>query len=337
MGAKSFTAGCLGLTLNADEIAFFRDEKPWGFILFARNIDEPSQVADLCASMRDAVGNEKAPVLIDQEGGRVQRLRPPHWAKYPPAAAIGALYLQDKLLGLRASWLMSRLHAFDLLKSGITIDCLPVLDVLAASAHDAIGDRSYGSDPGLVAELGRAACEGLVAGGVMPVIKHMPGQGRSTLDSHLELPVVSASLEELEKVDFIPFDRLSHIKMAMTAHIVYSALDADNPATTSKSVIDKIIRGKLGYDGFLMSDDVSMNALSGDCGERSSAIFAAGCDLVLHCNGKMDEMRLVAGNSPELAGKSLERANAALEGVGICDDNDEQMLRDEFFAMMAAV
>lgn len=337
MGAKSFTAGCLGLSLSAEEVAFFRKERPWGFILFARNIDEPSQVADLCASMRDAVGNVDAPILLDQEGGRVQRLKPPHWAKYPPAAAIGALYRHDEASGLRASWLMSRLHAFDLLKLGITIDCLPVLDVLAPSAHDAIGDRAYGSDPMLVANLGRAACEGLTAGGVMPVIKHMPGQGRSKTDSHLELPVVDATRAELEAVDFIPFKMLADIKMAMTAHIVYPELDSANPATTSKTVISQIIRGELAFDGLLMSDDVSMHALSGDCGERCKAIFAAGCDLVLHCNGDMDEMRLVADNSPELQGKSLERANEAMATAGNTDDSDEQALRDEFAALMAMV
>jgi beta-N-acetylhexosaminidase len=337
MGAKSFTAGCLDLSLNAEEVAFFRDQKPWGFILFARNIDDPSQVADLCASMREAVGNANAPILLDQEGGRVQRLRPPHWAKYPPAAAIGALYGQDEVLGLRASWLMSRLHAFDLLKLGITIDCLPVLDVLAPSAHDAIGDRSYGSDPHLVTKLGRAACDGLIAGGVMPVIKHIPGQGRSKSDSHLELPVVDAARAELEAVDFVPFKQLADIKMAMTAHIVYSALDEGVPATTSKVVISEIIRGQLGFDGLLMSDDVSMHALSGDCGERCKAIFAAGCDLVLHCNGDMDEMRLVADNSPKLQGKSLERANDAMTKAGKTDDSNEQTLREEFAAMMAMV
>ena len=330
MDSKAFTAGCSGYSLTADEIAFFRDEKPWGFILFLYNIDEPSQVQDLCASFRDAVGNPDAPILIDEEGGRVQRLRPPHWQNYPSAAALADIYKDNPEDGERAVWLMSRLLAFDLLKLGITINCLPVLDVQLPSGHDSIGDRSYGRDPQMVTKLGRAACDGLLAGGVMPVIKHMPGQGRSKLDSHLELPLVEATLAELEASDFIPFKALSDISMAMTAHIVYQDLDPIYPATTSSMIISQIIREKIGFDGLLMSDDVSMNALSGDCGERSKSVFDAGCDVVLHCNGKMDEMQMVAENSPELSGKSLERATKAMKGVGQCDASEEQALRAEF-------
>lgn len=337
MGTKAFTAGCLGLSLTADEIAFYRDERPWGFILFLRNIDNPGQVQDLCASMRNAVGNPDAPILIDQEGGRVQRFRPPHWAKYPPAGKLAEIYRTNPEKGERAVWLQSRLLAFDLLKLGVTINCLPVLDVLIPSAHDAIGDRSYGQDPKMVTKLGRAACDGLLAGGVMPVIKHMPGQGRSRLDSHLELPVVEATLAELEATDFVPFKALSDISMAMTAHIVYQDIDPNNPATTSSTLISQIIRKKIGFDGLLMSDDVSMNALSGDCGQRCKAVFGAGCDIVLHCNGKMDEMRLVAANSPELAGKALSRAKKAMIGVGKCDESDEQVLRTEFADLIAEI
>jgi len=330
MGSKAFTTGCLGYSLTADEIAFFRDERPWGFIIFLWNIDEPAQVQDLCASFRDAVGDPNAPILIDQEGGRVRRLQPPHWQTYPSAAALAGLYKDNPEDSIRAVWLMSRLHAFDLLKLGVTINCLPVLDVQLPSSHDSIGDRSYGRDPQMVANLGRAACDGLLAGGVMPVIKHMPGQGRSKLDSHLELPVVEATLAELEASDFIPFKALSDVSMAMTAHIVYQDLDPNCPATTSSMIISQIIREKIGFNGLLMSDDVSMNALSGDCGERSKSVFDAGCDVVLHCNGKMDEMQLVAENSPELSGKSLERAINAMKGVGQCDASDEQALRAEF-------
>lgn len=337
MGSKAFTTGCLGTSLSSDEIAFFRDERPWGFILFLYNISEPAQVQDLCAAMRDAVGDPDAPILIDQEGGRVQRFRPPHWAKYPAAGKLAEIYHKNPLDGLRATWLMSRLLAFDLLKVGVTINCLPVLDVLIPSAHDAIGDRSYGQDPDMVTKLGRAACDGLLAGGVMPVIKHMPGQGRSKQDSHLELPVVTATLAELEATDFVPFKALSDISMAMTAHIVYQDLDAKKPATTSSMLISEIIRKKIGFDGLLMSDDVSMNALSGDCGQRSKSVFDAGCDIVLHCNGKMDEMQLVAANSPELSGKALERATKAMIGVGQCDESDEQALRAEFAELTAAV
>jgi len=337
MGAKSFTAGCLGHVLSADEIIFFRDECPWGFILFARNIDNPSQVHDLCASFRDAVGDDAAPILIDQEGGRVQRLKPPHWAKYPAAKKIGTIYQSGEEAGIRASWLLSRLHAFDLLKLGVTVDCLPVLDVITPGAHDAIGDRSFGNDPHMVAQLGRAACDGLIAGGVMPVIKHMPGQGRSRTDSHLELPVVDASYSELEVNDFVPFKALADVHMAMTAHIIYSAIDPESPATTSSTLISEIIRREIGFDGLLMSDDISMQALSGDCGDRSKAIFAAGCEIVLHCNGKMQEMQLVAANSPELTGKTLERAKQAMTGAGISDASDEKTLREEFEALLATV
>ncbi len=312
MASKAFTVGCAGLELTVDEISFIRDERPWGLILFARNIDNPWQVSELCAAFRNVVGDDHAPVLIDQEGGRVQRFCPPHWAKYPAAAVIGAIYQANEETGLRASWLLSRLHAFDLLKLGITIDCLPVLDVITPGAHDAIGDRSYGDNPDMVTKLGRAASNGLIAGGVMPVIKHIPGQGRSKSDSHLELPVVDATKAELETVDFVPFKALCDVKMAMTAHIVYPAIDSDNPATTSKTLISEIIRKEIGFDGLLMSDDVSMQALSGDYGQRCRAIFAAGCELVLHCNGEMDEMIEVAANSPEMTGKTLKRAQKAM-------------------------
>ena len=337
MASKAFTAGCLGHSLTADEAAFFRDEKPWGFILFLRNIDTPQQVRQLCAELRAAVGDPNAPILIDQEGGRVMRLKPPHWQKYPPAASLGRLYRQNKNQGLRATWLMSRLIADDLLDLGITINCLPVLDVLARDAHDAIGDRAYGNSPQMVAELGRAACEGLLSGGVMPVVKHMPGQGRSSQDSHYDLPVVAATARELEENDFVPFKALADISMAMTAHIVYPAFDPDNPATTSSTIISRIIRDNIGFDGLLMSDDVSMNALSGDCGQRSKAVFDAGCDIVLHCNGNMEEMRLVAENSPELSGKSRQRATLAMARSGQTDKNDMTALRQEFSGLLATV
>lgn len=335
MASKCFTSGCLGQSFTADEMAFFRRERPWGFILFARNISEPAQVADLCAEFRQLVGNPHAPILIDQEGGRVQRLRPPHWARYPPGDTIGQIYLRNQQNGLRAAWILSRLHAFDLLKLGINVNCLPVLDVAFPSAHEAIGDRAYGRDASMVASLGRAACDGLLAGGVKPVVKHMPGHGRSKADSHHQLPRVEAPLAELEAVDFVPFVALADIPMAMTAHIVYAAVDPVNPATTSSVVISQIIRQKIGFQGLLLSDDVSMNALSGDCGERCKAIFAAGCDIVLHCNADSSEMHLVADNSPEMSGDVLRRATLAMQGAGEVDDSDEQALRDEFAQLMA--
>ncbi len=335
MAAKSFTTGCLGLSLTADEYAFLKNERPWGLILFAHNIDEPQQVAELCAAFRDAVGDQNAPVLIDQEGGRVQRLKPPNWAKYPPAAAIGALYQNNRQQAHRAAWLLARLHAFDLLKLGITINCLPVLDVITPGAHDAIGDRSFGNSPKMVIELGQSVCDGLIAGGVMPVIKHMPGQGRSKADSHDVLPVVDASRDQLEKTDFVPFKALASVKMAMTTHIVFRAIDPTCPVTTSKTMISQVIRKELGFDGLLLSDDVSMKALSGDCGQRSKQIFAAGVDIVLHCNGDMTEMKDVAANSPEMSGKTLARAQQAMQGIGIVDASDEQALRDEFATVLA--
>ncbi len=335
--SKAMILGASGARLTADEQAFFRAERPWGFILFARNIADGDQLRGLVADLRAAVDRNDAPVFIDQEGGRVQRLKPPLAPGYPSAAALGALYRNDREAGLRAAWLMSRLHAFDLLRYGITADCLPVLDVPVEGAHDVIGDRAYGKDPEIVAAMGRAAAEGLLAGGVVPVIKHIPGHGRAHADSHLELPVVDAPVEELRAHDFPPFKALNDIPVAMTAHVVYAALDADRPATTSAKVISGTIRGQLGFDGLLMSDDVSMKALSGDFASRTGAIFAAGCDVVLHCNGLMDEMKAVAGVSPVLAGKAGERARRALAGLGHQDGADEARLREEFATCFKAV
>src|SRR5690606_26525915 len=239
--------------------------------------------------------------------------------------------------GLRAACLMSRLHAFDLLKLGITADGLPVLDVPVAGAHDVIGNRAYGHDARTVAVMVRAAANGLLSGGVLPVMKHVPGHGRAGADSHKELPRVDASLDELRAQDFIPFRELNDLPMAMTAHVVYSALDAENPATTSPHVISRIVRGEIGFDGLLMSDDVSMHALSGDFGARVDAILAAGCDVVLHCNGLMEEMRAVAKRTPELAGKARLRAERALNAVKRAEAIEEASVRAEFAAHVVAV
>ena len=329
--------GCSGLTLTEDEIAFLRAERPWGFILFARNVSEPQQIRDLVSALRDSAGCADAPVFIDQEGGRVQRLRPPLASNYPPGSALGALYGMDRSAGLRATWLLSRLHAFDLKRYGITADCLPVLDVPVEGAHDVIGNRAYGKVPGTVAALGRAAADGLLAGGVLPVIKHIPGHGRAFSDSHHALPVVDAPLDELRRHDFAPFSALNDIGMAMTAHVIYAAIDAEHPATTSGKVISQIIRGEIGFDGLLMSDDLSMKALSGDFATRASASLAAGCDVVLHCNGLMDEMHSVAASVPVLAGRALERANRAKLPLTRDDHADEAALRVEFSALFEAV
>ena len=327
--SRAMIAGIAGPELNAEEESFFRGEQPWGYILFARNVVNAAQLAGLTAALRDLSGRD-VPVFIDQEGGRVQRIKAPLAPDYPPGAALGALYRADREAGLRAAWVMSRLHAFDLKRFGINADCLPVLDVPVEGAHDVIGNRAYGSDPVTVAQMGRAAAEGLLAGGVLPVIKHIPGHGRAFADSHLELPVVDAPLEELRAHDFPPFQALADIPMAMTAHVVYTALDRDNPATTSPRVIGGIIRGEMGFDGLLMSDDVSMKALAGSFEERTEAIFAAGCDMVLHCNGRMDEMRAVAARTPLLSGKALQRAQRAVADLARDDAADEQALRAEF-------
>lgn len=333
--SKSMILGASGATLTADEISLYRDERPWGFILFARNCVELPQITDLVAAMRDAVGRPDAPVLIDQEGGRVQRIRPPMIERYPSAAALGEIYRQDKEKGLRAAWLMSRLHAFDLMKLGVTVDCLPVLDVPIEGASNVIGDRAYGFDPQTVASMGKAAAEGLKAGGMLPIMKHMPGHGRGMADSHHELPVVTASRSELEAHDFIPFVAMKDELMAMSAHIVFTAYDDRDPATISPIVIEEVIRGHIGFDGLLVSDDTSMNALKGTIGERAARIMGGGCDIVLHCNGVMDEMKAVVKEVVPLSGKALARAEAVERSFAAPDASDEHALRAEFHEMMA--
>ena len=315
MTARAFIAGCSGSELTVDERAFFRDAEPWGFILFKRNIDTPQQVRALTDALRDTVGVADAPVLIDQEGGRVQRMGPPHWRRYPPGRAYGHMAPGDPIEQRRLARLAARLIADDLLSVGINVDCLPVLDVPVPGAHDIIGDRAYADDPATVTELGRAAAEGLLAGGVLPVIKHIPGHGRAGADSHEALPVVDASREELEGVDFRPFRALADMPLAMTAHVVYTALDPEAPATTSPKVINEVIRGAIGFDGLLMSDDLSMKALSGSLRERAAAALEAGCDVALHCNGKLDEMQAVAAAAPDLSGPAKRRAEAALARI----------------------
>jgi beta-N-acetylhexosaminidase len=312
MTARACILGCSGPELTSDETAFFRDVDPWGFILFKRNIDNPDQVRALTASLRACVGRTEAPVLIDQEGGRVQRMGPPHWRRYPPGRAYSAPATDDALAGRELARLGARLIAHDLLSVGINVDCLPVLDVPASGAHDIIGDRAYASDPRAIAVLGRAAAEGLLAGGVLPVIKHMPGHGRAGADSHEALPVVDASREELEQVDFEPFRVLADMPLGMSAHVVYTAVDPERPATTSPVVIGDVIRGSIGFDGLLMSDDLSMKALAGSLGARAEAALAAGCDVALHCNGQLAEMREVAAAAPALSGDASRRAAGAL-------------------------
>jgi beta-N-acetylhexosaminidase len=312
MTMKAFIVGISGTELAVDEREFIASERPWGFILFKRNIGTPAQVASLVGQLGEAVGAREAPVLIDQEGGRVQRLGPPHWPAYPPGAAFGRLYDIDPALGLAAARLSARLIADDLLPLGVTVDCLPLADVPAAGADAVIGDRAYGTSPDKVAAIARAVTDGLEQGGILPVLKHIPGHGRATADTHFRLPVVDTSKIELEATDFAAFRPLADLPMAMTAHVVFSAFDPAHPATTSATMIEQVIRGLIGFQGLLMSDDVSMNALAGSVAERTRAIFAAGCDMVLHCNGKLDEMRLVARETPELSGRALARAQRAM-------------------------
>jgi len=312
MNTRAFITGISGPELSAEEREFIRSERPWGFILFKRNIETPAQVILLIRELRDTVGEPEAPVLIDQEGGRVQRFGPPHWPAYPAGAVFGALYDIDPTLGLTAARLSARLIAADLIETGVTVDCLPLADVPVAGADAVIGNRAYGTEPGKVAAIARAVTEGLEQGGILPVLKHIPGHGRATSDTHFRLPVVDTPGAELERTDFAAFQPLADLPMAMTAHVVFSALDTAHPATTSATIIEQVIRGVIGFQGLLMSDDVSMNALAGSIAERTRAVFAAGCDMVLHCNGKLDEMREVAAETPELSGKALERAKRAL-------------------------
>ena len=312
MSTRAFITGVSGLDLSADERAFIGAERPWGFILFKRNVETPEQVARLIGQLRESLSEPDAPVLIDQEGGRVQRFGPPHWPVYPPGALFGTLYDIDPALGLAAARLSARLIAADLLETGVTVDCLPLADVPVAGADAVIGNRAYGTEPGKVAAIARAVTEGLQQGGILPVLKHIPGHGRATADTHFRLPEVETSKAELERTDFAAFQPLADLPMAMTAHVVFSALDPAQPATTSATIIEQVIRGVIGFQGLLMSDDVSMNALAGSIAERTRAIFGAGCDVVLHCNGKLDEMQDVAGQTPELSGKALERARRAL-------------------------
>ena len=304
--------GCSTLRLTPQERAFFRAVRPWGFILFKRNIETPDQVRALVDELRATVDRPNAPVLIDQEGGRVQRLGPPHWRRYPPGRAYGDLATNDPLAPRDIVRLGARLLAHDLAALGINVDCVPVLDVPEPGAHDVIGDRAYGDTAQEVAELGRAAAEGLIAGGVLPVIKHIPGHGRAHADSHLALPVVEASLAELDARDFAPFKGLSDMPMAMTAHVVYTAIDPRRPATTSRKAIKQVIRETIGFDGVLMSDDLSMKALSGDFAERARASLTAGCDVILHCNGDMAEMQAVMDGTKLLAGRAKARCASAL-------------------------
>ncbi len=308
---RAFITGLSGPTLTTAERQFVQEADPWGLILFKRNVTTPDALRRLIGEFRTLVGRQ-APVLIDQEGGRVQRLGPPHWQSYPPGAAYGAAFDRDQASGIAAARLGGRLIANDLAELGIDVDCAPVADVPAVGADPVIGDRAYGSDPAKVAALAGGFAAGLLEGGVLPVLKHLPGHGRATADSHQSLPVVSAERAVLDATDFAAFRPLRGLPLGMTAHVVFTAIDPVAPATASANIVKHVIRDSIGFTGLLMSDDISMGALSGSLSERSRAAIAAGCDVVLHCNGVLSEMREVAGAVPVLAGEAARRAEVAL-------------------------
>jgi beta-N-acetylhexosaminidase len=295
---RALILGCAGERLDVAERDFFAAANPLGFVLFRRNCASPEQVRDLVAELRASVRRPDAPVLIDQEGGRVARLQPPCWRRYPAPAEIAAL---PDPLAEEAAWLGARLIADDLAALGISVDCLPVLDLAVAGADPVIGDRAYGAGPQRVARLGRAVCLGLLDGGVLPVLKHIPGHGRAQVDSHFACPRVAAPRDELSRTDFAPFRALSDMPWAMSAHIVYAAIDESAPATLSPRIVGDIIRGEIGFEGVLVSDDLSMRALGGALAERAGRALAAGCDLVLHCNGERREMDEVAAAALPIA------------------------------------
>ncbi len=304
--ANAVILGCSGPQLGTDEKTFLRDANPWGFILFARNIETPAQLRALIADLRDTVGRN-APVLLDQEGGRVQRLRAPHWHEWTPALDfVRATNASERAMFLRYQLIAAEMH--DL---GFDVNCAPMLDLATDVSHEIIRNRCYGSDPDTVTKMGRATAGGLLAAGVLPIIKHIPGHGRTPLDSHENLPVVDTPLSVLRNTDFAPFRALNDLPMAMTAHIVYPAIDPDKCATLSAPVID-MIRQDIGFDGLLMCDDLSMHALGGDFGDRAAGALAAGCDMLLHCNGERTEMESILARTPALTGKAALRADAAL-------------------------
>jgi beta-N-acetylhexosaminidase len=316
MTASAAIYGCAGPTLSEAERRFFRRVDPFGFILFLRNVETPEQVARLTAELRETVGRADAPVLIDQEGGRVARLKPPHWRAAPPAARFGQLASHDREGAAEAVRLNARLLALELRAVGVDVDCAPVLDLRLPGAHDVIGDRAFGADPEIVAYLGRAMMDGFLEASVIPVAKHIPGHGRATVDSHHALPRVTTARAELEETDFRPFRLCADAPWAMTAHVVYSAIDDERPATTSPILIRDVIRGQIGFSGLLLSDDLSMQALSGTLGQRAQDALAAGCDIALHCNGKLDEMEAVAGAVGPLSLEAAARIAAGRARLG---------------------
>jgi beta-N-acetylhexosaminidase len=334
MAATAAIYGCSGPVLTANERAFFGDADPAGFILFQRNCQSPDQVRGLVADLRSAVGRDDALVLIDQEGGRVQRLRPPHWRAAPAARQLVALGDTEDA-ARRALWMNARLIAADLQALGITVNCTPVVDLPIPGADDIIGDRAHGADAEQAARLGRAVCDGMLAGGVLPVVKHVPGHGRAEVDSHLECPVVTATREQLETTDFRPFRALADMPCAMTAHVVYRAIDPDRVATLSSEVIHQVIRRWIGFDGLLFSDDLSMKALGGSFAERGRQALAAGCDIALHCNGDRREMEALAGAIGPLSAEAGRRLRSTMARLKPPEPVDRQALMAELDALLS--
>ena len=319
--------GCAGPELSQDEAAFFRDCDPLGFILFARNCRSRGQIRRLTGALRQAVGRADAPILMDHEGGRVQRLSNPPWRKVPAPAVLGILPCEDAVAAAR---LNGRLMAMELLDLGVDVNCVPCLDVNDPAGHQVIGDRAYSSDPSVVAKLGRAQADGMLAGGLLPVIKHLPGHGRAGVDSHLELPVVTASRRELSETDFKPFKDLADLPLGMTGHVLFTELDPSRPATLSKTIIVQFIRQWIGFDGLLFKDDLSMQALGGEIGQRAARALEAGCDIALHCNGKAGEMHAVASACAALSGPAQDRWQRALAARLPPDPDAYEDLRARF-------
>jgi beta-N-acetylhexosaminidase len=328
--------GVAGFELTDEERAFLRDAEPAGMIIFRRNCDSPEQLLALTDALRDVTGRGDLPILIDQEGGRVARMRPPAWPAFPAAERFARLYEAAPSSAIEAVRSNARALALMLRSCGINVNCLPLLDVRQEGATDIIGDRALGSEPMQVAALGRAVLDGMASAGVVGVIKHIPGHGRALVDSHKELPVVTASAEELE-MDLEPFERLAWAPMGMTAHVVYTAWDPKRPATMSPTVIHDIIRGRIGFDGWLMSDDLGMEALAGDFASRAAGVVAAGCDVALHCSGKMDEMVAVASAAPEMTPEGHDRLARAMASTRIdpeeFDFAEEIAKRDQLLAL----
>lgn len=330
MALSATVLGCSGPQLTADEAAFYRDADPWGFILFARNVGTPDQLRRLTGDLRAAVGRD-APVLVDQEGGRVQRLRAPHWREYlPPLDQVAQTAGPEMERGIALRY---RLIAEELRAVGIDVDCAPSADIALADTHPFLRNRCFGEDAETVIRAARACAEGLMAGGVLPVMKHMPGHGRATLDSHHELPRATAPIDVLEASDFKAFRALSDLPMAMTAHIVFEALDPERPATASPVVI-RYIREKIGFGGLILTDDLSMQALTGSLGVRAARAVQAGCDIALHCNGKREEMEPVVAAAGTLSGAALARAEAALARRPAATAIDSQALVAELEALL---